>query len=206
MQDWTLAGTNGECPLSGLTLGRGPHTLTLTATDGQATSSDDMVLTINNTPPIANGGENITVTSDQIAATSIQGTATDFDGDDVTCRWTEGTTILQDWTPAGLGGECFLSLNTLSFGLGAHTLTFEANDGQATSTNSMILTVNNSAPHAAPGGSGVYQINTPVILPGDVSDFDGDMLHYVWTDGVNVLCSGDIQSLQAEHLYCFLIV
>ena len=190
LQDWTLAGTNGECPLSGLTLGRGLHTLTLTATDGQATSSDDMVLTINNTPPIANAGENITVTSDQIAATAIQGTATDFDGDDVTCRWIEGTTILQDWTPAGLGGECFLSLNTLSFGLGAHTLTFEANDGQATSTNSMILTVNNSAPHAAPGGSGVYQINTPVILPGDVSDFDGDILHYVWADGTNVLCPG----------------
>lgn len=193
--DWMPAGPNGACSLSGLTLGRGIHTLTLEATDGQATSSDAMVLTINNTPPIANSGENITVTSDQISATQIQGSATDFDGDTITCRWTEGTTLLQDWTPAGLGGECVLSLNALSFSLGAHTLTFEANDGQATSSNTMILTVNNAAPHAAPGGSGVYEINTPVILPGDASDFDGDLLHYEWTDGTNILCSGDIQSL-----------
>jgi hypothetical protein len=192
--DWTLAGTNGACLLSGLTLARGTHTLTLEATDGQATSSDDMVLTINNTPPLANAGENITVTSDQIFATAIQGSATDFDSDPITCRWSEGAIILQDWTPAGLGGECVLSLSTLSFGLGVHTLTFEAGDGQATASNSMILTVNNSAPHAAPGGSGVYQINTPVTLPGDVSDFDGDLLHYVWADGANALCSGDIQS------------
>lgn len=195
LKDWTLAGTNGACPLSGLTLGRGTHTLTLTATDGQASSSDTMILIINNTPPLANAGENITVTSDQIAATAIQGTATDFDGDVITCRWTEGVNVLQNWAPAGLNGECSLSLATLSFSLGAHTLTFEASDGQATSSNSMILTVNNSAPHAAPGGAGVYQINTPVILPGDVSDFDGDLLHYVWAEGTNVLCAGDIQSL-----------
>ncbi|MEW6599862.1 MAG: hypothetical protein AB1499_02740 [Nitrospirota bacterium] len=197
LQDWSLAGAAGECPLplSGLVLDRGVHTLTLEATDGQATSSDDMVLTINNTPPIANAGENITITSDQITATDIQGTATDFDGDAITCRWTEGATLLQDWTPAGLGGECILSLNSLSFSLGAHTLTFEANDGQAISVNHMILTVNNSAPHAAPGGAGVYEINTPVILPGDASDFDGDLLTYEWYDGATLLCSGDIQSI-----------
>ncbi|MBI5195057.1 MAG: cadherin repeat domain-containing protein [Nitrospirae bacterium] len=203
LQDWTLAGINGECPLSlgALSLGLGVHTLTLEATDSQATSSDDMILTINNTPPIANAGENITVTSDQIAVTAIQGTATDFDGDAITCRWTETDgagnvlTVLQDWTPAGLNGECSLSLSTFSFGLGAHTLSFEANDGLATSSNIMILTINNSLPHAAPGGAGVYVINTPVILPGDASDFDGDMLYYEWAEGTNVLCSGSIQSV-----------
>ena len=193
LQDSTLAGTNGECPLSGLTLARGTHTLALEATDGQATSSDSMTLTINNTAPHANAGENITVTSDQIAVTAIQGTASDFDNDVISCRWTEGANIIQNWTVA-VNGVCSLSLATYSFSLGAHNLTFEASDGQATASNTMILTVNNSAPHAAPGGSGVYQINTPVILPGDVSDFDGDLLHYVWSDGTNVLCTGDIQS------------
>src|SRR3989338_6898528 len=59
----------------------------------------------------------------------------------------------------------------------------------------MDLTIDNSAPHAAPGGAGVYPINTPVILPGDVSDFDGDLLYYDWTEGTNVLCSGNIQSV-----------
>jgi hypothetical protein len=191
------AGPSGECPLnlSAFSPGIGTHTLTLTVSDGSATSSDDMILTINNTPPVANAGENITITSDQIAVTTIQGVATDFDGNALTCRWTEGLTVLQDWTSAGTLGECPLNLSALSFSLGAHTLTLEANDGQTTSLNIMVLTINNSAPHAAPGGAGVYEINTPVILPGDVSDFDGDMLNYQWTDGTNVLCSGNIQSI-----------
>ncbi|MBI5049397.1 MAG: hypothetical protein HZC11_00605, partial [Nitrospirae bacterium] len=195
LQDWTPAGPNGECllNLSALPLGIGTHTLTLTASDGQAASSDDMLLTINNTPPVANAGENITITSEQVAVTTIQGTATDFDGDALQCRWMEGLTVLQDWTPAGLNGECPLNLSALS--LGTHTLTLEANDGQTSTSDDMLLTIDNSAPHAAPGGSGIYEINSPVTLPGDVSDYDGDMLHYQWLEGTNVFCSGNIQSV-----------
>jgi hypothetical protein len=189
------AGTGGACPLnlSALSLGMGPHTLTLTASDSLASSSNSMILTINNTPPIANAGENIIITSDQKVTTTINGAVTDFDGDTLTCRWIEGTIVLD--TPEVTGGICPLDLNAIPLGLGAHTLTLEAYDGQATSSNSMTLTINNSAPHAAPGGSGVYEINTPIILPGDASDFDGDLLHYEWTDGANVFCSGNIQSI-----------
>ncbi len=197
LRDWTPAGLNGACPLnlSALSLGIGIHTLTLTASDGLVTSSDDMILTIANTPPFANAGENLTITSDQIAATTIQGVAADFDGDALSCLWTVDGTPQTAWSPAGTSGECPLNLSSYSLGLGAHTLILEAYDGLATSSNIMILTINNSAPHAAPGGSGVYEINTPIILPGDVSDFDGDMLNYQWTDGTNVLCSGNIQSV-----------
>ncbi len=193
------AGISGECPLnlSALSLGIGPHTLTLEATDGQATSSDDMILTINNTPPIANAGENITITSEQVALTTIQGVASDFDGNALQCRWIEGINVLQDWTPAGTSGECPVSLNALS--LGAHTLTLEVSDGQTATSDDMILTVDNSAPHAAPGGAGLYEINTPVILPGDVSDYDGDMLHYEWSEGTNDFCSGNIQTITGGY-------
>ncbi|MBI4846949.1 MAG: cadherin repeat domain-containing protein [Nitrospirae bacterium] len=213
-QGWTPAESGGACPLniSALALPIGPHTLTLTASDGLATSSDDMILTITNTPPIANAGENIpAITSDQIAGTTIQGTATDFDGDALSCRWMEGLTVLQDWTPgnsitvaAGSKVECPLSLGSLSLSFGSHTLTLEADDGHAISLNSMDLTIENSAPHAAPNGSGVYQINTPVTLTADVSDLDNDSLHYEWTDGTTVLCSGDIQPVggTAELLDC----
>jgi hypothetical protein len=201
LQD-TPAGPGGECPLdlSALALGMGTHPLTLTANDGQATSSDDMVLTINNTPPVANAGENVTITSDLIAATTINGVATDFDGDALSCRWTVDGTTQSDWTfgvPAlsGTGFDCPLDLSALTLEVGTHALILEAKDGQATSSNQTILTITNSAPHSAPGGSGVYEINSPVILPGDVSDFDGDLLHYEWTDGTNTLCSGDIQSI-----------
>ena len=197
-----VSGLGIECPLNlgALSLGKGVHTLTLEARDGSVTSSDDMVLTINNTPPVANAGENITITSVDVAAATIQGGATDFDGDTITCRWTEGVNVLQDWAPGvpalpGVSVDCPLNLSALSLAIGTHTLTLEANDGQAISSNKMELTVDNSAPIAAPGGAGVYGINTPVILPGDVSDFDGDMLDYLWTDGTNVLCSGNIQSV-----------
>lgn len=188
------AGPGGECPLnlSSTSLGIGTHTLTLSVTDGQASSSDDMVLTINNTPPVANAGENITVTSEQVAATTIYGVASDFDGDALTCTWLEGGNVLQTST-AGPGGECPLNLSTLS--LGAHTLTLEVSDGQTATSDDIIFTVDNSAPHAAPGGAGIYEINTPVTLPGDVSDYDGDMLQYKWSEGTNILCSGNIQAI-----------
>jgi len=47
--DWTAAGQNGECPLdlSTLSLLTGSHTLTLEVTDGEETSSDEMILEIN---------------------------------------------------------------------------------------------------------------------------------------------------------------
>ncbi len=199
-----LSSSGVECPLNlgALSLGKGTHTLTLTASDGSVTSSDDMILTISNTPPVANAGENITITSVEAAATTIQGGATDFDGDTITCRWTEGVNVLQNWASgvpvsalSGVSVGCPLNLSSLSLGIGTHTLTLEADDGQAISSNKMDLTIDNSAPIAAPGGAGIYGINTPVTLPGDVSDFDGDTLDYVWTDGTNVLCSGNIQTI-----------
>jgi len=47
--DWTASGENGECPLdlSTLSLLIGSYTLTLEVTDGEETSSDEMILEIN---------------------------------------------------------------------------------------------------------------------------------------------------------------
>lgn len=75
-------------------------------------------------------------------------------------------------------------------------LTLKIRDGVATSSDEMILTVNNSAPHPAATGSGVYEINTPVTLEGQVSDFDGDLVAYDWLDGTNTLFSGQVQSFE----------
>jgi hypothetical protein len=87
-----------------------------------------------------------------------------------------------------------LDLSNILFGVGTYTLTLEVSDGQAGSSDDMVLTVQNSAPHAAPGGGGVYEINAPVELIGDVSDFDGDLLDYKWLEGTSVICSGTIQA------------
>jgi len=98
-------------------------------------------------------------------------------------------------TSTVINGICDLDLSTITIGLGTYNLYLEVSDGQTTNTDEMILTIDNSAPHAAPGGGGVYEINSVVVLVGDVSDFDGDLLSYQWIEGAtNVICSGNIQA------------
>ncbi len=58
------------------------------------------------------------------------------------------------------------------------------------------LGISNSPPEVSPAGGGVYEINTEVILGGNVSDFDGDLLDYKWMEGTNVLFSGVIQTIK----------
>lgn len=66
------------------------------------------------------------------------------------------------------------------------------NGYKATVKDDMILTIDNSAPHVAPSGAGIYEINVPVYLTGQVSDFDGDGLSYIWLEGQDPLCSGTV--------------
>lgn len=148
-----------------------------------------------NTPPVAYAGENLSISSDEISTTTIQllGTASDFDGDALTCTWKAGTTVLLETAP--VGGACSLDLNTISFGVGTYTLILEVSDGEVTSSDEMILTIDNSAPHGVGGGGGIFEINADVVLEGAVSDFDGDELDYKWLDGFTVLCSGVIQPI-----------
>jgi hypothetical protein len=79
--------------------------------------------------------------------------------------------------------------------VGLHTLTLEVSDSYASSTDDMILTIDNSPPNAAPSCGGTYQVNTPVTLGGQVSDFDGDPVSYQWLDGDVVLNTGAIQTM-----------
>ena len=73
--------------------------------------------------------------------------------------------------------------------------------GSSKDASSYILPVRagavipNFAPHAAPTGGGIYEFNTPVILGGQVSDFDGDLLTYEWLAGGQVLFGGQIETI-----------
>ena len=70
------------------------------------------------------------------------GTATDEDSDDdLEYRWLEGETVLLDWTAVGQNGECSLDLSTLSSLIGSHKFTLEVSDGEATSSDEMILKI-----------------------------------------------------------------
>ncbi len=154
------------------------------------------VLVEENHPPVASAGENISINTEDLSTTIIQGTGIDQDWDDtLQYRWKEGETVLLDWSLGEENGECPLELITTSIGIGTHTLTLEITDSIDTSTDNMILTIENSAPHAGPTGGGVYEINSDVTLDGFVSDYDGDFLSYWWKEGEIELFSGTIQTI-----------
>ena len=152
--------------------------------------------TCGNTPPQANAGEDITVTSAQLATTVIQGSGSDADtADTLQCRWRSGTSLLFDWVSVGSAGECPLNLGLQNLAIGAHILTLDISDGTDTVSDDMTLTIDNAQPTAAPTGSGVYEIYSNVILSGNVSDHDGDTLSYLWSDSVNTLCTGSVETI-----------
>ena len=109
-----------------------------------------------------------------------------------TYRWVEGETALTNWQPVQ-SGQALLNLGALPiFPLGQHNLTLEVTDGKVTARDTMVLTLGNSAPDAAPSGGGTYEVNTPVSLGGQVSDFDGDPLNYRWREGAAELTQGAV--------------
>ncbi len=152
-----------------------------------------------NSTPVSDAGDNIQITSAEQAYTVIQGTAIDPDGDPLTYRWIEDANVLLDWNDVGNNNEAYLDLATLPyFSIGNHTLTLEVNDGKVTSSDEMILTVDNSPPDVMPAPSyqvveiGIY----PIIVVVDVADFDGDTVSYDWLKDNESLASGTVGTVQ----------
>jgi len=198
--DWTPVGENNECFITGQdgAIPPGIYELTLEVTDGQQTSSDQMIITIDASPPpapVADAGENISIYSEDVTGI-IYGTATYTGDNPLQYRWLWEETILLDWTPAGSNNECTLVTNNTMIPPGTYVLTLEVSDGQSTSTDSMILTILNSAPHAAVlEGPGTYQVGSDVFLSSEASDFDGDTLTFSWKEGSAVISTGNVQSV-----------
>ncbi|MBC2695319.1 MAG: hypothetical protein HF982_08615 [Desulfobacteraceae bacterium] len=165
--------------------------------DYAKTDFSDRFTEYSNNPPVADAGLNLIILSEDQDFTTIQGTATDLDNDPLLYRWLEGETVLFSWANVGANGEAYLDLSAVPYflSIGQHTLTLEVDDGTTISADEMILTVDNSAPTPAPSGTGVYQINTPVLLGGQVSDFDGDLVSCEWVEGEISLFSEYVQTI-----------
>lgn len=164
-----------------------------------ATVSGNVKLTrilSDNTPPTANAGENLAITSEEQCYTVILGTVSDIDNDLLEYRWLKGEIEVLTWRPVGTNGEAYLDLSAVSLSVGQHILTLEVSDGQSTSSDYMILTIDNSAPYAAPTGGGVYSLGTLITVGGQVSDFDGDLLTYTWSEETINYCNGEAQSIE----------
>ena len=150
-----------------------------------------------NVPPLANAGDNVSVSSYMAASTVINGKVMDGNtGDVLECRWLKNGEAVTLWSNAGNDGACPLYLSSIAFDTGTYTMTLEVSDGELTSSDEMILTVENSAPNAVAGGGGTYEIGSTIRLTGDLSDYDGDDLTYEWKEGDTVLCPpGSIASI-----------
>jgi hypothetical protein len=145
--------------------------------DGQVDDPDTCVPV--NHAPIANAG------ADQTALVSttvhLDGTASsDPDGNSLTFRWnfvSKPATSAAALTDATTPVPSFVIDKA-----GTYTLQLLVSDGSLSSTDTVIVSTNNSAPVANAGSDQTGQVGTTVTLDGSASsDVDGDPLAYQWS-------------------------
>ncbi len=155
----------------------GTYTLRLTASDGKATATDDMIVVVStstptNKAPVVNAGPDQTVTLP--AGPALSGTATD-DG------LPKGSTISVSWTKvSGPGTVVFVNVNSLNASAvmstaGAYTLRLTASDGTLSSSDDLIVTVNpvaqiNAAPVVNAGTDQTITLPASATLAGSATD------------------------------------
>jgi|GEM_PF-1845189 len=85
---------------------------------------------------------------------------------------------------------------------GFFDITFNASDGLSASSETITITVNivNSFPVVVPSGTGNYTLQDEIILGAQVSDDDGDLLQYEWSENGIVICSGSTDSIEGGSL------
>jgi len=83
--------------------------------------------------------------------------------------------------------------------IGDHTFVLEVSDGTAKSTDSMVVSVENSAPVATVSGGGTFNLGDTIRLNGTVADFDGDLLSYQWAECDTVLAAGQVATVRGGN-------
>jgi RHS repeat-associated protein len=148
----------------------GSYVLRLTASDGRLTSSDDVTITVRpvNVAPVVDAGADQTIELPSVAMLS----ATVTDDDPVTLTWS--------------GNATFSSLNakttTATFSApGIYTLTLTANDGELSSSDSIVVTVRpqNVAPVVDAGADQTIRLPQTATLHATATD--ADPLTFQWS-------------------------
>ena len=126
----------------------GDHVLALEVSDGTATGSDTMTLTVLNTPPVAVLNP-ASLTIEIAAAFTIKATAADFDGDVLVYQWVKGSEVLasgsidapDDGSPISVP-DLAIGAGDPQFGLGTHTVDLVVDDpanGPVTVTATVVV-------------------------------------------------------------------
>ncbi|MCK5707979.1 MAG: hypothetical protein KAI43_10025 [Candidatus Aureabacteria bacterium] len=195
-ENGTVENGNAPTDLANLLL-VGSHTMTLEVSDGIHTVSDSMILTVDNSSPIAviqvsgsfKFGEDIV----------LQGTVVDFDGDSINYMWYEDdkTQPFATGTVATYIGEesAELPIHTITDGLslGEHQIVLEVTDeyGNIDTKITTIEVIDTEAPTLAPIADPaiIWPPNGelyPVTVTANVTDNSGSTL----TLAVSIECNG----------------
>lgn len=134
----------------------GSHTFTLEVSDGTSVVTDAMVVSIENSKPLAVPAAGGTFPIGQDIP--LTGTVADYDGDTLSYRWLEGTAVLAEGAisaPAG-GTPVALPEQVVPGGLplGTHMLMLEVDDGtNMVASTTEITVIDTAAPTLAPAAS-----------------------------------------------------
>jgi len=175
----TLTGANTESP-SFFADRAGTYTAELVVTDrgGAQSLPDPVVISTINTPPVADAGEDQSVTLTGTIVTLISASYDD-DGDDITLSWAlsapAGSSAMLDDTTS----------TTPSFTAdvnGDYTATLTVSDGEFNVVDTAVVSFANVAPVADAGENQAVRVADAVLLDGSNSrDDNGDSLSYLWS-------------------------
>lgn len=148
-----------------------------------------------NRPPIADAGADIAIKSADQSLTTIQGMASDPDGDALQYRWLEGVVELVTWAGVVDGMAPFNLATIPALAVGHHAFTLEVSDGTDMVPDMMTLTILNTPPVGVLNPTSLtVELGSEFTIKAMAADFDGDMLAYQWVKGSEVLGLGTIDA------------
>ncbi|MDP2896843.1 MAG: hypothetical protein Q8Q12_09840 [bacterium] len=160
--DWTPVGPDGEASLDLGTLpcfSVGDHTLALKVSDGDLVASEEMILTVDNSPPVAVPAPLSQLVKIGIDPITVVADVSDFDGNLVAFEWRKEPEILHSGivSPPQGGGtvpvpDLFVPAGDVRFPVGVHSIELRVSDGvnDAVSVFVSAEVIDSIAPTLAP--------------------------------------------------------
>jgi PKD repeat protein len=156
----------------------GSYTVRLTASDGSLTASDDVVVTVNeaipvNQPPVVNAGSDQTITLPATAA--LSGTATDDGLPNPPAALSTTWSLVSGPGTVIFANAAALATTATFSAAGSYTVRLTASDSELSSTDDIVVTVNEAIPVNQPpvvnaGADQVITLPATAALSGTATD------------------------------------